>query len=149
MGSILLPRDFREFLQLLNDSRVEYLLIGGYAVGYHGYPRATGDLELWVASSPDNAAKLVEVLIRFGFSAAAVSPELFLRENQVIRMGLPPVRIELHTAISGVDFRDCYARRTVDVLDGVEVPILSLPDLKANKQASGRLKDLSDLENLA
>jgi len=143
-----LPGDFKEFLRLLNEHQVEYLLIGGYAVGYHGYPRATGDMDLWVNPTPDNAARIVNALAAFGFSAAAVSAELFLRPDQIVRMGVPPMRIELLTTISGVDFHACYARRKTEVLDGVETPIISLQDLRLNKQACGRLKDLSDLENL-
>lgn len=148
MASIELPRDFREFLRLLNENRVEYLLTGGYAVGYHGYPRATGDMDIWVNPTRDNAARIVRVLIAFGFSADTVSPEPFLRPHQIVRMGVPPIRIELLTTLSGVDFEACYARRVVDTLDEVEVQILSLNDLKVNKQAAGRLRDLSDLENL-
>ena len=148
MASIELPRDFREFLRLLNENRVEYLLTGGYAVGYHGYPRATGAMDIWVNPTRDNAGRIVRVLIAFGFSAEMVSAEPFLRPHQIVRMGVPPVRIELLTTLSGVDFEACYARRVVDTLDEVEVQILSLNDLKVNKQAAGRLRDLSDLENL-
>ncbi len=148
MGSMQLPRDFREFLQLLNESGVEYLRIGGYAVGDHGHPRATGDMDVWVAMHPTNADRLVKALIAFGFSPSTVSADVFLRERAIVRMGVPPMRIELLTTISGVEFEQCYARRIAAALDDVEVSIISLADLKANKQAAGRLKDLSDLENL-
>lgn len=143
-----LPTDFKEFLQLLHSRQVEYLLIGGYAVGYYGYPRATGDIDIWVARSRENANKLVSVLREFGFDLPGLSEGLFLAEDQVIRMGLPPLRIELLTTISGVQFEECYAERMVATLDGVAVTVISLHHLKTNKQASGRLKDLSDLENL-
>jgi hypothetical protein len=148
MASIELPRDFKEFLRLLNENRVEYLLTGGYAVGYHGYPRATGAMDIWVNPTHENAARIVRALIAFGFSPDTVSAEPFLRAHQIVRMGVPPMRIELLTTLSGVDFEACYARRVVDTLDEVEVQILSLNDLKVNKQAAGRLRDLSDLENL-
>lgn len=148
MATIRLPRDFKEFLQLLNAHQVEYLLIGGYAVGYHGYPRATADMDIWIAVHPQNAEKLVSVLRQFGFDLPELSADLFLKENQIIRMGVPPVRIEVTTTISGVTFGECYTQRVVDVLDGVEVSLIDLEHLKINKKASGRYKDLNDLENL-
>jgi hypothetical protein len=148
MATIRLPRDFREFLRLLNTHRVEYLLIGGYAVGYHGYPRATADMDIWVAIHPQNAERIVTVLREFGFDLPELSADLFLRENQIIRMGVPPIRIEIMTGISGVSFEECYAERVVDLLDGIEVNVIDLAHLRVNKQASGRYKDLDDLENL-
>jgi hypothetical protein len=148
MATILLPPDFREFLQLLNAHQVEYLLIGGYAVGYHGYPRATGDMDIWVAVSPLNAERLVQALTAFGFGAAGINAELFLQPDKIIRMGNPPLRIELLTSISGVDFPQAYDERLNETVDGVPVTIISLRLLKQNKRASARLKDLSDLENL-
>jgi predicted nucleotidyltransferase len=146
--AIKLPPDFSEFLKSLNDHGVKYLVIGGYAVGYHGYPRATGDLDIWVALERTNAERLVAALREFGFDVPALSPELFLQENSMVRMGVPPLRIEIMTAISGVRFDECYAERVVDLLDGVDVPLLSLENLKANKRASGRAKDMDDLEHL-
>ncbi len=143
---MILPEDFRDFLKLLNKHRVEYLLIGGYAVFYHGYPRATEDIDFWVAISPDNAQKLVQVMRDFGLSDA--TPELFLKEHQLTRIGFKPYRVEVLTTISGVQFETCYARRVVDTIDGIEVNIISLEDLKQNKKASGRLKDQDDVQNL-
>jgi predicted nucleotidyltransferase len=134
---------------LLNSHQVEYLLIGGYAVGYYGYPRATADMDIWIATEPENAAKVVEVLQEFGFGVEDLTPDLFLKAEQIIRMGVPPVRVELLTTISGVSFEECYAARQIDILDGVEVALISLEHLKINKKASGRYKDLNDLENLA
>jgi len=148
MATIHLPSDFKEFLQLLNSHRVEYLLIGGYAVGYHGYPRATADMDIWIAIRPKNAKKVVAALKEFGFDVPELSVGLFLKENQIIRMGVPPVKIDIATTISGVTFAECYAERVIDILDGVKVNIISLKHLKANKKASGRHKDLNDLENL-
>src|SRR5262245_29595370 len=111
MATIQLPPDFKDFLKLLNSEGVDYLLIGGYAVGYHGYPRATGDMDVWIDISPENAARVVTVLRKFGFGETAIEEELFLNENQVIRMGVPPLRIEVLTTISGVTFADCHAPR--------------------------------------
>lgn len=135
-------------MKLLNLHHVEYLLIGGYAVSYHGYPRATNDLDVWVAVHPDNADRLVLVLQSFGFATPDLSNALFLQENKIICMGRPPIRIELLTAIPGVEFADCYRRRLVIELDGVPVNLIHIEDLKQNKRASGRYKDLNDLENL-
>jgi hypothetical protein len=148
MATIHLPPDFKEFLQLLNAYQVEYLLIGGYAVGYHGYPRATADMDIWIALHPTNARNVVAVLKAFGFDAPDLSADLFLKENQIIRMGVPPIKIKIITTISGVTFDECYAERVADILDGVEVNLISLKHLKVNKKASGRHKDLNDLENL-
>lgn len=143
-----LPPDFKEFLQLLNSKEVEYLLIGGYAVGYYGYPRATGDIDVWVAIERGNAEKVVAALQEFGFSLPELSAELFLQEDRIIRIGVPPLRIEVLTTISGVSFKECYAQRIVDTIDEVEVKLISLHHLKTNKKASGRFKDLNDLEHL-
>lgn len=143
-----LPPDFKEFLNLLTSHKVEYLLIGGYAVSYHGYPRATNDIDIWIAVHPDNAARMVTVLHEFGFNLAEISPELFLKVPSIVRMGYPPMRIEVTTSISGVTFDQCYAERVIDTLDGVKVNLIDLAHLKENKQASGRFKDLDDLENL-
>jgi len=145
---IHLPSDFKEFLKLLNAHKVEYLLIGGYAVGYHGYPRATVDMDIWIAMNPANSQKIVTVLKEFGFDLPELSPELFQKEWQITRLGVPPVMIELATTLSGVNFNECYAERVVDILDGVKVNLISLKHLKMNKTASGRHQDLADLENL-
>lgn len=145
---IELPRDFSEFLRLLNDREVRYLVIGGYAVGYHGYPRATNDLDVWIAIAPDNAARVVEALEDFGFGSAELTTDLFLKEDSIIRMGLPPMRIEILTTISGVSFETCYQDRVEGIFGGTEVTLISLDDLKRNKRASGRYKDLDDLEHL-
>jgi len=148
MATIHLPPDFKEFLRLLAAHKVEYLLIGGYAVGYYGYPRATADMDIWIAMNPANADKIVTVLKEFGFDPPRLSSQLFLKEWQIIRLGVPPVRIELATTVSGVDFTECYAQRVVDLLDGVQVNLISLKHLKINKEACGRHQDLADLENL-
>lgn len=144
-----LPPDFKEFLRLLKDHEVRYLLIGGYAVGYHGYPRATEDLDIWVAIHPQNAQKLVSVLKEFGLDDPALTPDLFLQKPKIIRMGFPPMRLEITTSISGVEFDECYQTRIVDMVDGVEVNLIDLEHLKKNKMASGRAKDIADLENLS
>ncbi|MBI3151710.1 MAG: hypothetical protein HYZ21_06230 [Chloroflexi bacterium] len=144
---ILLP-DFKEFLKLLKEHDVRYLLIGGYAVGYHGYPRATEDMDIWVAVDPENADKIVSALKGFGFDDPELKPELFLQKPKIIRMGFPPLRLEISTSISGVEFDECYQARIVDELDGIEVNLIDLENLKKNKKASGRPKDIADLKKL-
>jgi hypothetical protein len=143
-----LTKDFKEFLQCLNAHGVEYLLIGGHAVGYHGYPRATGDLDVWIAVHEENARNTVSALRAFGFDLPDLSPSLFLHKDRIIRMGVEPNRIEIQTGISGVEFSQVYPRRVVADVDGVSVNIIPLDDLKRNKKASGRHKDLADLDNL-
>ena len=143
-----LTTDFREFLRSLNEHRVDYLVVGGYAVSYHGYPRVTGDIDVWVRPTPENADRVVRALVAFGFGVQALTPELFVAPDSLVRMGLPPNRIEVMTTISGVTFEACWVGRVEDVWDGVPVHILSLADLKANKRASGRLKDQADLDEL-
>lgn len=148
MATILLPPDFKDFLQLLNSEGVEYLLVGAYAVGYYGYPRSTGDMDIWIAAHPANAEALVRVLRKFGFAVESVSADLFLTENQIIRIGVPPLRIDLLTSVSGIGFAECHAQRRMDIIDGVQVSLISLDHLKQNKRAIGRPKDLDDLEHL-
>ena len=149
MGTSLLPPDFKDFLKLLNSKQVEYLLIGGYAVSYYGYSRATADMDIWIAINPVNAERVTHAIHEFlGSAVEGATPELFLQENKVARMGVPPFRIEVLTTISGVDFSECYAQRTIEVFDDVPVNLISLKHLKINKKASGRLKDLNDLEHL-
>jgi predicted nucleotidyltransferase len=144
-----LPKDFKEFLRLLRSHGVEYLLIGGYAVVYHGFPRATGDMDIWIATDPENARRMVDTIREFGFATPDLSPALFLQDNSMVRMGNVPLRIEILTRISGVGFDECYPNRVVDEMDGVEVSVISLRDLLANKRASGRHKDLMDIEELS
>jgi predicted nucleotidyltransferase len=146
---LVLPPDFKEFLKLLNEHDVEYLLIGGYAVAYHGYARATEDMDIWIAINPENAHKIVAVLKIFGFDSPDLLPELFLQQNKIIRMGIPPLRLEITTTISGVQFEQCYSDRIKAVLDGVDVTLIDLENLKRNKKASGRAKDLADLEHFS
>jgi predicted nucleotidyltransferase len=145
---MVLPPDFKEFLNLLKDKNIRYLLVGGYAVGYHGYPRATNDMDIWISIDSQTAEQLVLALKEFGFDTLQLSKELFLKENSIVRMGIAPMRIEIFTTISGVDFEECFQERIVDDIDGIEVNIINLKQLKINKKASGRHKDLDDFENL-
>ncbi len=148
MDEQVLPEDFKEFLRLLTEAEVEYLLIDGYAVGYHGYPRTTADMDIWVAISPANARKLVGVFLRFGMQDPAITPSLFQKPGKIIRMGVPPMRIEVLTEIDGVAFADCYGARITAEIDGQTVQLISREHLRINKRASGRHKDLDDLDHL-
>ena len=145
---IQLPTEFKEFLRSFNDHDVEYLLIGGYAVGYHGYPRATADIDVWVACNQSNADRIVEALKTFGFDVPELTPALFLEEHHIVRMGRAPLRIKISMSIDGVEFEACYRERIVDTIEGLEISIINLEHLKQNKRASGRLKDLADLDYL-
>ncbi len=145
---IHLPQDFKELLQLLNSKKIEYLVIGGYAVALYGYPRATGDIDIWIAISKSNARKTVEALREFGFDIPELKEELFLEKEKNIRMGNPPLRIEIITSIDGVEFTECYKNKNTVSIDNIEIDFISLQDLKKNKRASGRYQDLADLEKL-
>ena len=145
---IRLPPDFKELLQLLNSKKIEYLVIGGYAVAIYGYPRATGDIDIWIAISRDNAHKTVAALKDFGFDIPELKEDLFLEKERNIRLGVPPLRVELITSIDGVEFSACYKNRNTVTIDDTKINFISLDDLKKNKKASGRYKDLDDLEHL-
>lgn len=148
MEQIELPPDFSEFLRLLNAHGVEYLLVGGYAVAIHGYPRATVDMDVWVAMQQANAQRIVAALDEFGFALPHLTAELFLGPERIVRMGVAPTRIEILTSLDGVDFDQCRLRSVSIELDGISVPVIGLADLRVNKRAAGRTKDLLDLENL-
>lgn len=148
MDAPLLTDDFREFLKSLNANHVDYLLVGGYAVGLHGYPRATIDLDVWVRPERDNARRVIKALRMFGFETTSLTEELFINPDSVVRLGVPPFRIEIMTAIDGVQFDPCHSRADTFDVEGLSIPVISLSDLKTNKRAAGRHKDLNDLENL-
>jgi predicted nucleotidyltransferase len=148
MEQIEFPQDFSEFLKLLNSHHVDYLLIGGFAVAMYGYPRATADMDVWVARNQLNAERLVACLRDFGFDTPRLTVELFQEPERIIRMGEAPLRIEILTDIDGVTFDECQSRAELQNIDGNQIPVISLTDLKINKRASGRAKDLDDLENL-
>lgn len=146
----MLPLDphFKEFLRLLNAIEARYLIVGGYAVARHGHVRATGDLDLFVEGSDENAARLVEVLKQFGFTGPRLQIELFTQPKSIVRLGRPPTKIELMNNISGVEFDACYERRNTVWFEDLLLPFLELDDLLINKAASGRYKDLADIDEL-
>lgn len=144
----MLNRDFKEFIALLNANQVKYMVVGGYAVALHGYPRYTKDLDIWLEISPQNAEKVISALNQFGFASLGLREQDFLEKDQVIQLGNPPNRIDLQTSISGVNFKSCYKNRKILKVEGIEVNFIGINDLKKNKIASGRLQDLADLEKL-
>jgi predicted nucleotidyltransferase len=148
MAPMQLPEDFKEFFRFLNETGVEYLLIGGWAVGFHGCPRATADMDVWVACDPANARRVVLALQLFGFTHGEATESLFTQPGFVVRIGLPPMRIELLTKISGVEFSECRARCETMIVDEIAVSVIALEDLIANKKASARPKDLADVDAL-
>ena len=146
MTTTRIPRDFREFLKLLDAHNARFLLIGGYAVNAFGYVRNTVDMDVWISSDDRNQRSVVRAIRDFAFPSA---PDDLLREDDaMVRMGLPPLRIEVLKKISGVDFDDCWPRRVLIEDGDMRIPAISLEDLKRNKLASGRKKDLLDLDEL-
>ena len=123
-------------------------MLGGYALAAHGRPRYTGDIDLWIRATNDNAARVLAALGDFGFAGLNITVEDLTRPGNVIQLGYPPRRIDLLTSIDGVVFEACHAQRQTFAIDGVDLPIISLADFKANKRASGRTQDLADLEAL-
>lgn len=144
----MLNQNFKEFIQSLNDHDVRYLVVGGYAVAYHGHPRYTKDIDLWIWLDEENAQRTIQALVQFGFGSLDLRPEDFLLSDQIIQLGYPPERIDLLTTLPGVVFEECYANRVEVDVDGVTLTFIDLENLKKNKRASGRFQDLADLENL-
>lgn len=143
-----LQRDLREFIGLLNSRGVEYLVVGGHAVAFHGYPRFTGDIDFFVAANEENARGLMTVLADFGFGGLGIDVAALTRPRQIVQLGRPPNRIDLLTSISGVDFAEAWGSRIAGELDGLPVFYIGREALLANKLASGRPKDLADADEL-
>lgn len=143
-----LPPDFKDFLQILNRLEVRYMVIGGWALGLHGWPRLTKDLDVWVAVDPENEGLVKRSLLEFG-APGPISDDFFTEKaNNVYFMGRPPTKIEVISAIDGVAFEDCYPRASRIEHDGVEITVIGLEDFRTNKRTSGRHQDLADLEHL-
>lgn len=123
-------------------------MIGGYAVIHHGYFRTTNDLDIWVRPTPENAERVVKAIREFGFDVPMLNVQQFVTPRKIVRFGLPPARIEVLNSISGITFDDCYGDCVTADINGVEIPVISLKHLKENKSASGRMKDLADLDYL-
>lgn len=144
----MFSQDFKEFVSLLIESKVEYLIVGGYAVGIYGHPRYTGDLDIWLNATLENAVRIVKAVNLFGFSSFGLTPDDFTKEGNVIQLGYPPLRIDLLTQIDGVTFEECYKHcRSVDI-EGISVNFIGYQDLVKNKKHTGRLKDIDDIEHM-
>lgn len=144
----MLNQDFKEFIQSLNDNQARYLVVGGYAVALHGYPRYTKDIDIWIDMNPTNATRIVKALEQFGFGSLGLKEGDFLEVDTIIQLGYPPRRIDLLTTLSGVDFDVCYSEKVIVEIDGVAVNFIDLENLKKNKRATGRYQDMADIENL-
>ncbi|MDQ3219674.1 MAG: hypothetical protein ACR2M8_13465 [Pyrinomonadaceae bacterium] len=145
---MVLNKDFREFIALLNENNVRYLVVGGYAVGFHGYPRYTKDLDIWIDISGENAERLVQALNLFGFESVGFKNEDFLNPGEFTQLGYPPNRIDIITSCEGVEFSVCYASKMKIEIDGLSVNFIDQVNLLKNKQAVGRPQDAADISNL-
>lgn len=145
---MVIEKDFREFIQLLNENEVKYLIIGGYAVAFHGYPRYTKDLDFWVWAEPSNAELLLKTIQDFGLATLNLSIEDLTDPDNVIQLGYEPNRIDLIVQLDGLDFEACYTRRIDMQLDEISVHFIGLEDLIENKMSTGRLQDKADANNL-
>ena len=145
---MVLNKDFREFIELLNSNNVRYLVVGGYALAIHGYPRYTKDIDVWIWISKENAKNMVKTLHEFGFSELDLTEKEFLTPGIVIQLGYPPNRIDILTQATGLNFDDCYPSRIELDINGLRVNFIDIDNLKKNKLATGRLQDLADLEHL-
>lgn len=145
---MIMDKNFKEFIQLLNKNRVKYLIVGGYAVALHGHPRYTKDLDIWIYVSTVNAERLINTLNEFGFTSLDLKSNDFLIYENVVQLGAPPNRIDLLTSVDGVEFDSCYESKFEVEIEGIRINFINLEDLKKNKKASGRHQDLADLENL-
>ena len=141
-----IERDFKELLELFNKHGVEYLIVGGYALAFHGAPRYTGDIDLFVHPTSENARKIIAALTEFGFGSVGLSPSDFDHPGQVVQLGVPPVRIDLVTVIDGVSWDSASSGKAKGHYANVPVHYLGRKDFLANKKATGRLRDLADIE---
>jgi hypothetical protein len=147
--AIKLDKDSKEFIELLNSNSINYMIAGGHAVAFHGYPRATGDMDVFVEISEDNASKIARLLADFGFAGLGLTAQDFLSPKSIVQLGYPPHRIDILTSLSGVTFEDAKKRSVNAIVDGVSLVIIGRDDLLINKAATGRPKDLSDLDALS
>jgi predicted nucleotidyltransferase len=143
-----LQADLREFIELLNSHGVEYLVVGGHAVAFHGHPRFTGDIDFFIRMTPENVQRILAVLNDFGFGSLNITEHDLLEPKRVLRLGRPPNQIDILTSISGVDFDAAWESRLQSIMDEQPVIIIGLSELLRNKKAAGRQKDLADVEKL-
>jgi hypothetical protein len=145
---ITIPNDFKELLELLNSHKVDYMIVGAYALALHGHPRFTGDLDIYVKPDPQNASQILATLKEFGFGSLELEERDFTESHRVIQLGMPPVRIDLLTSLTGLTWDDAISGQLKGELDGVPVFFLGKPEYVRNKKALGRHKDIADAETL-
>jgi len=143
-----IPKDFKELLELFNSHKVEYLIVGGYALAFHGAPRFTGDIDLLVKADSENAKRILAALDEFGFGSLDLSQADFTLPNNVIQLGVPPVRVDIMTSITGIDWEKAQADKVQSNYDDTTVYFIGKADFIANKRSLGRKKDLADIEAL-
>ena len=143
-----LQTDLKEFIGLLNSHKVEYLIVGGHAVAFHGHPRFTGDIDFFIRMTPRNVERLLVVLNHFGFGSLGITKDDLLEPKRVVQLGHPPNRIDLLTSISGVDFDSAWESRVESIMDDQPVIMIGWTELLRNKKAAGRQKDLADVQKL-
>lgn len=144
----MFSQDFKEFVELLNNHNAEYLVVGGNAVGIHGHPRYTSDLDIWLNPTPENAQRVLVYVNEFGFSSFGLSLQDFTKEGNIIQLGYPPLRIDLLPQIDGVTFDECFKNKKEVEIEGLVVNFIGYQDLLKNKKESGRLRDIDDINNL-
>jgi len=144
----VLNQDFKEFIALLNQHNVQYIVIGGYALAFHGHPRYTKDIDIWIDAKEDNAKRVLDVLRDFGFGSVNLDIQDFISEENIIQLGYPPNRIDILTSAKGVVFGDCISSSHLIMIGDLEVRFLDIQNLIVNKQETGRLQDLADVEAL-
>ncbi|MBP1699672.1 MAG: hypothetical protein H6Q41_4860 [Deltaproteobacteria bacterium] len=145
----MLNEDYRDMLQILLGNKVRFLVVGAYAMGAYGFPRATGDFDIWVDTSPENSKKVYSSLSRFGAPLTEISEETFTEEDIVFQIGIAPRRIDILTHIDGVRFKDAYESKVVIEVEGLPIPFISKNDLIKNKRSTGREKDKLDADYLS
>ena len=143
-----LQADLREFIELLNSHDVEYVVVGGHAVAFHGHPRYTGDIDFLIRATPANVRRVLAALNAFGFGSLGITEGDLLDPGRIVQLGHPPNRIDILTSISGVDFDSAWVTRVETLMDDQPVSLLGWNELLQNKRAAGRQKDLADVEKL-
>jgi len=144
----MLNKDYKEMLQILLNNKVRFLVVGAYAMGAYGYPRATGDIDIWVEASSENSEKIHQSLSEFGAPLSEVTKTTFCEEGIVFQIGVAPRRIDIITKIDGVDFNKAYSDKQKMEIEGIKIPFLSKEDLIKNKESTGREKDQLDAKYL-
>jgi hypothetical protein len=147
-GIPAIAEDLRDLLHAFIDHEVRFLIVGGYALAVHGHPRATGDLDVWIECSRANADRTYEALRAFGAPLSDLTVEDLTTPGTVFQVGLPPLRIDVMTRVSGVDFAPAWTERRDTDIDGLRVPVIGRSALLANKRALGRTRDIADIELL-